>query len=103
LANPSATQDEIDAITDALAIALEDAQNPNGIDNVNLDGILVYSANGKLKIAGLQAGMSIKVYNALGQIVLSKTVSGNNFEQPLQKGLYVVRVNSAINKKLFVK
>jgi hypothetical protein len=105
LENPAATQDEIDAITDALADALAAAQEPDGIDNVNADGILVYSANGTLKIEGLQSGMSVTVYNALGQIVLSSTANGNYFAQPLEIGFYLVRIKSdfTISRKVLVK
>ena len=101
LANPSVTQDEIDIITDELAVALEDILT--GINDVYGSEIAVYSANGMLKIEGLQGVSFIKVYNVLGQIVFRSTSTGNKFEQSLDRGFYIVRINSTVNKKVMIK
>jgi hypothetical protein len=98
LAAPT-TQEAIDALTDALYDALETAQT--GIEQLFTD-VKVFASNGALHISGLTVPAQVRIFNTLGQRILSAKVTGSDFVQPIAKGLYIVTVNS-IHVKVFVK
>ncbi|MDR0542375.1 MAG: FIVAR domain-containing protein [Dysgonamonadaceae bacterium] len=93
LANPATTQEQIDAMTDELYEALEAAET--GIGQLLAMGVQVFAANGALHISGLTGHAQLGIYNTLGQRILSAKVTGSEFIRPLEKGLYIVTVNSA--------
>jgi hypothetical protein len=97
LAAPT-TQDDIDALTDDLYAALAET----GIEQLFATGVKVFAADGALHISGLTAQAQVKIFNVLGQKILSTKVTGSDFVQPLEKGLYIVTVNS-INLKVSVR
>jgi hypothetical protein len=92
------TQDDIDALTDALYEALDET----GIEQVFANGVKVFAADGALHISGLTDQAQVGIFNMLGQMVLSAKTVGSDFIQPLEKGVYIVTVNS-IHLKVSVR
>ena len=58
----------------------------------------VFIRGGQLYVRGLQGGEHIRVYDMMGRDVLSVVSTGREFKSPLQKGIYVVKVNGNVYK-----
>lgn len=62
----------------------------------------VYSRDKQIVISGFEHPVKVAVYSVSGQTIYTKTISGSSIEIPVQKGIYIVRVDNAA-KKVLVK
>jgi surface protein len=65
-----------------------------GVDDQNLIAIAVYPnpAKDKLCIQGLSKPSKVSIYNVLGKLVFSKTISSEVDLKGLQSGVYIVKI-----------
>ena len=69
-----------------------------GIAPVNINNIKLVSLKGGLKVYGIEPGKRIDIFNNLGQLVKSVTVSDDAFISITTKGFYLVKAGSYVQK-----
>jgi hypothetical protein len=64
------------------------------IDDQNQFDILIYPnpTNDKLFIQGLSSSSRVSIYNVLGKLVLSQTISKEIDVKQLSKGIYILKI-----------
>lgn len=60
----------------------------------------VYSRDKQIVISGFEHPVKVAVYSVSGQTIYTKTISGSSIEIPVQKGIYIVRVDNSAQKVL---
>ena len=58
----------------------------------------VYSTSAGIHINGLAANQNIVVYNLVGQVITSQVSEEQSIDIPLEKGIYIVRVDNNVHK-----
>jgi hypothetical protein len=113
LSNGSAYNFSADATAtaDRFVIAFRAPVNTTGLENVNLNNIVVYkNANNEIVVKVnelMKTAFTAEVYNAMGQKIISRNFSENNFviNNNLSAGVYFVSIKAnglVINKKVFL-
>lgn len=68
-----------------------------GIETLE-DGIRLLANNGKIVLNGLKVGERIEIYDTMGKVIVSKFADSDFFSIAVNKGIYMVRVNSFAQK-----
>jgi hypothetical protein len=99
LENPSATQDEIDAMEEALLDALQAAEEWVGVENTNSALINVFASQGTLYINNVMENCKIKVFDLSGKLVMSDNILSNTVTFQLNPNVYLVNLRGeTVNK-----
>ena len=57
-----------------------------------------------LKISNINKETSIKIFNVVGQLILSKTIiEDTEIKFSLENGVYIIKINSQSNQQLIKK
>ena len=68
-----------------------------GIETLE-DGIRLLASNGKIALNGLKVGERIEIYDIMGKVIVSRIADSEFFSITVNKGIYMVRVNSFAQK-----
>ncbi|MEA4840692.1 MAG: T9SS type A sorting domain-containing protein [Bacteroidales bacterium] len=72
----------------------------SGIDNITNSDLNILSKKGYLEFNVAQPGELVSIYNIAGKQVFQGQLNGTSVNVPLEKGIYLVRVNSKVFKKV---
>jgi hypothetical protein len=93
-------------VVQELQLTNEAGKFPTALTEVTTDlGVRAASAVGCLSLQGLEFGMELNVYDAMGRMVLSRTAHSINQVLELQHGFYILKIKAgktAQNLKAFV-
>ena len=78
----------------------------DAVDNTLNDNISIYTKGHTLFINDLQPASTVRIYNTLGNCMLTEKISESNFNTSLSAGIYIVCVKSGhglTNRKIIVR
>lgn len=87
-------------VTEDMDITIVFREIGSGLHNLIADNIQLSAQNNLLTIKGLNLNDAISVYSVTGALVYRSSASQSEVSIPLSNGIYVVRINNAVQKTI---
>ncbi len=87
-------------ITEEMNINIDFREIDSGLHSLTADDIQLSTQNNLLTIKGLNINDAISVYSVTGALVYRASASQAEVSIPLSNGIYVVRINNAVQKAI---